>query len=416
MAAGSWFWHRALAPFLLVLFIGSAAWHTWQVSTPGLNDRSGHLKFADFLQFYTYGTLVNAGRSDALYDPSAHAAVASTRVDRRLHFTDFHPNYSPVLAWAMAPLARLPFTTAMATWTAISAALYLLAAGLLMKDRTALRAHVRTAWLAIAAWPTIYAVLRYGQISTVSLLFLTCAALLVSRERRLLGGIVFGLLVFKPTLLVVPILVLCVAAEWPLLAGTLIGAAAETALSVWLVGADGFLKYVGVLEELAGHPALVQLQPSESHSVRGFVLLLVPIDWVAAAAGFVALVLAVGAAGAVWRCLKDSRLQWSALTLAALAGSPHLLTYDLVLLAVPLVMLTDWWLENGCRFSLGPWTGTLMTLYAGAWPGTLLARMYRVQISTIGMVLALWLLVRYSRTFDRRATGADSSSSPIMSS
>jgi hypothetical protein len=412
----SWFWQRGLTPLLVAVFLGSVAWHGWQVCTPGLNDRDGHLKFADFLQFYTYGTLVNEGRYDALYEPSAHAEVARTSVDRRLRFTDFHPNYSPILAWAMAPLARLPFTTAMATWTAVSCALYAVAIALLVDRRTALGTHTRTVWLAMAAWPAIYTVLRYGQISAISLLVLTAAAWLTSRERRLIGGLVLGLLAFKPTLLLVPILALCVAAEWRVLAGALIGAAAETAASMWLVGVAGFLKYVGVLEQLALHPALVQLQPSESHSVRGFVRLLVPIDWIASAAGLAALVGGVLAAGFVWRRVADSRVRWSALTLAALAGSPHLLTYDLVLLAVPLVLLTDWWLESGRRFSLGPWTGTLMTLYAGAWPGTILARMYQVQISTIGMVMGLWLLLRYSRTFDRRATGAGSSSNPIISS
>src|SRR5262249_44073033 len=154
---------------------------------PGLKDRQGRLKFGDFLQFYTYGALVDAGRYDALYDPAAHAEVAKTRVDQRLRFSDFHPNYSPAVAWLMAPLARLPFTTAMATWTVISGVLYVIAAMLLMRRRTALVEHRAAAWLAAAAWPAIYAVLRYGQISTLSLLLLTGAAVLAERRRFLLA-------------------------------------------------------------------------------------------------------------------------------------------------------------------------------------------------------------------------------------
>ena len=59
----------------------------------------------------------------------------------------------------------------------------------------------------------------------------------------------------------------------------------------------------------------------------------------------------------------------------------------------------------------------MILLYIGAWPGTLLARMYHVQPSTIGMALTLWLLTVYLRRPDAATTMATSSSmSPIISS
>jgi len=64
----------------------------------------------------------------------------------------------------------------------------------------------------------------------------------------------------------------------------------------------------------------------------------------------------------------------------------------------------------------GAWLTLLVLLYAGAWPGTLLARIYAVQCSTIGMGLGLWLLAQASRSRSGLATGAPSSMSPIISS
>ncbi len=59
----------------------------------------------------------------------------------------------------------------------------------------------------------------------------------------------------------------------------------------------------------------------------------------------------------------------------------------------------------------------MVFLYIGAWPGTLLARMYHVQPSTIGMALILWLLCVYLRRSDASTAAATSSSmSPIISS
>jgi alpha-1,2-mannosyltransferase len=407
---------RYLRPCLLAALVASVTWNAWDLSRPGLLDRTGRLKCPDFLQFYTYGSLVNAGATQSLYDPAAHAQIARVRVNPELRFDDFHPNYSPVIAWVMAPLAALPFLQAMAVWSAASFLLYAAAMALLARQAPHLRVDAVTFWLAAAAWPALLMVLRYGQISTLSLMLLTAAVWLDSHGRPFLAGCVLGALAYKPTLVVLPVLIFVGSGQWRLLAGVLSGIAAESAVSVWLAGAQAFSKYLHILADLAVHPATVQLHPAESHSIRGFARLLIHVEPAATVAGLLGLI-AVGAAAVyLWAHVKDWRLRWAALTLATLIGSPHLLTYDLVLLAVPLVLLADWWTEQGRSPTLGPWMPTMVILYASAWPGTLLARIYQVQISTIGMVMALWLIVRYSSRADRSATGSGSSSSPRINS
>jgi FkbM family methyltransferase len=384
----------------------------WDLSVPGLLDRTGRLKGPDFLQFYTYGALVDAGEANALYSPEAHAGMARLRVDPAMSLTDFHPNYSPVIAWLMAPLASLPFLEAMAVWTAVSIALYAAAVALLARLTSRLATDSITLALAAAAWPALFVTLRYGQISTLSLLILATAVLLDARRLPFTAGVVLGCLAYKPTLVVIPIAALVLARQWRLLGGVIVGGALETVLGYALAGGPVFSQYVGVLASLAVSPDAVQIYPAESHSIRGFVRLMAPSPPLVAAALITGVAGTVVAAAYVWRREGDVRLRWAALTLATLAGSPHLLTYDLLLLVVPLVLLTDWWIENGPARVLGPWMATLVLLYASAWPGVLLARIYRVQISTIGMVMGLWLLVRHSfrRTDPSDAEGSSSGS------
>jgi hypothetical protein len=94
-----------------------------------------------------------------------------------------------------------------------------------------------------------------------------------------------------------------------------------------------------------------------------------------------------------WRVHDDWRPRWAALIVGALVASPHLLTYDLLLLAGPLVLLADW-LPASRSALRGGWRWGLFALYFGAWPGTFLARLFHLQLSTMGMALVLWLLAK----------------------
>ena len=388
---------RRLRLTALALLATLVVWHTYDLSAPGLTDRSSRLKAPDFLQFYTYGSLVAANRADALYDADAHAAMARRVVSPELTLSEFRPNYSPVIAWLAVPLASLPFGAAMAVFAAVSAAAYCAALVLLWSVTTKIRADAVTTALVAVAWPTLFAVLRYGQISAFSLLVVAAATVAAAHGRTWLAGAALGLLVYKPNLLLGPGLILLAAGQWRLVAGLILGAGSEIALDLALAGPDVMRQYLATLLALARQPELVQFYPAESHSLRGFVRLLVPWSPLVNATGVVALPLAAWIGARIWRTHRDFRPRWAALVLASLVASPHVLTYDLVLLAVPIVMLVDWWLDLGARRPSGVSGWGLTLLYFGAWPGTFIARLYHVQLSTVGMVWLLWLLAQAPR-------------------
>jgi alpha-1,2-mannosyltransferase len=376
----------------LALLVGTLAWHGFDLATGTWTDRAGRLKGADFLQFYTYGVIA-ATDGQQLYEPAAHQAVARTHVNPALSLSEFRPNYPPVVAWLARPLARLPFLTALGWFSVLSLALYLGAVALLAATTVELRHHQPLGMLLAVACPTLFVVLRYGQISALSLLVVTCSVVLAAKRRDLLAGTLLGLLVFKPTLVVVPALAFAVCGKGRLLAGLIVGILLETSVNVALVGIEPMRQYFATLAELVRRPELVQFFPAESHSLRGFVRLLAPVPGAAQLAGWVGVVIAVASVVRVWKIHDDWRPRWSGLVLATLVGSPHLLSYDLLLLAVPIVLLADWLLV-----APGSWARRyripLAMAYFAAWPGTFIARLYLIQPSTIAM---LWLLALLAR-------------------
>lgn len=380
--------HRLRVCFAAYLFTAAVV-HAHDLATPGLIDRSERLKLPDYLQFYTYGSLVLEGARERLYDPGAHADVARRRVHPQMQLFGFRPNYNPAVAFGMVPFAALPFGWSMAAFSLCTIALYATSAWLLVGVLPRLRGDLPTFALAAAAWPVLMTILRHGQFAAVTLLLFTSAVVLHARGRAFVAGLVLGLAVYKPQLLVVPGLVWLVAREWRLLAGLICGAGAELAVSLLLTSPSTMAAYVAVLWDLARHPEVVQINPPESHSIRGLARLLGASSVVASVVGGIALAASAAIAALVW--VRDrSLVAWAVLVLAVVLSSPHLLTYDLVLLGIPLAIAVEWHLVAGAGGRLLPYTAG--ALYLAPLVSPYIARVTRVQASTLAMgVLVAWL-------------------------
>ena len=115
-----------------------------------------------------------------------------------------------------------------------------------------------------AGSPAFFTLIRYAQLSGLSLLLLSLALVALVRDRRFLAGVVIGLMVFKPQLGVVIGLVMILAGEWRVVAGAALAASAELA-AAWLVsGSTVMRQYADVLVTLARDPSLVQIYPGRS--------------------------------------------------------------------------------------------------------------------------------------------------------
>ena len=102
-------------------------WATYAInlSTPGLIDRAGQLKGADFLQFYVMGHLAADQAVEVLYGEAAFASETRRLVPDAVE--TFPAVYPPQVSVLFEPFSHLSYAWAAIVWSLISISLYALA-------------------------------------------------------------------------------------------------------------------------------------------------------------------------------------------------------------------------------------------------------------------------------------------------
>jgi hypothetical protein len=357
--------------------------HTMMV--PGYVDRAGRFKGTDYIYFYVMGSLIAGGRADALYDPGAHLAEGRRRIDPQLNLYAPYSNYGPQVAAAFAPLSRLPFGISLAVFLVLTGLAYAASVRLVWRVIPALRSCGALVGILAAGAPAFFTLIRYAQLSGLSLLLLSLALAAHVRDRRFVAGVFIGLMVFKPQLVVVIALVIILAGEWRMVAGAAVAGSAELA-GAWLVGgSNGMRQYVEVLATLARDPSLVQIYPGEVHSLRGFAHLLIGSPVLLSMVTIVAMVAAVWLGLRAWKSGMPTAGKWGLLVVLTVLASPHLLTYDLVLLTIPLLVFAGWAVAHQDH-PRQPWVARLLLLLYLAPFSSNLVRLVPIQLSVVVMV------------------------------
>src|SRR5437867_7284453 len=95
-------------------------WSIWlmDMSRPGPIDRLGKIKGTDFVHFYVLGSVAYEREWTQLYDIRAQYA-RTMRIVPEPSATVFVPIESPQTALLMAPLAMLPYNSALFVWVSI---------------------------------------------------------------------------------------------------------------------------------------------------------------------------------------------------------------------------------------------------------------------------------------------------------
>jgi alpha-1,2-mannosyltransferase len=368
--------------------------HTMAV--PGLVDRAGRFKGTDHIYFYVMGSLMLDGRTEDLYSPEAHLAEGRRGIDPNLRLYAPHSNYGPQVAWAFVPLARLPYGYSLTVFLLFTAVCYGFSVWLIWRDLPGLAPYGRLVALLAAASPLFLSLFRYAQLSAITLLLLSLALAALRRNRRFLAGIVIGTMVFKPQLGLVLGIALVVAAEWRILAGAAVAGLAQIGLA-WAVSSTFVMRqYVEVLWRLLRDPSLVQIYPTEVHSLRGFLQLLLPDSPFVGLLSLTGTVALVAIAIRVWRSRSDIELRWGTMVLLTVLASPHLLTYDLLLLSIPVLTFAHWAVNHRDDRLHGSVSVCLLLVYLAPFSSNL-ARLWPVQASVVAIGALTCLGVSLSR-------------------
>jgi alpha-1,2-mannosyltransferase len=360
----------------------------------------------DFLQEYVGGWLVLHGDHTRFYDiPYAQElehdpAVTGYRWQSERWFPMIYPPSWYVL---VSPLQLLPIQSAALVWLALMIAAFSGSIGLLARHYPQ---RVVLLWALPAGvffLPTLES-LSSGQKATLLLLILSATFVLLDRGRPLTAGLVFGLIAFKPQLaLVIGVAMLC-KRQWRFVAGSLATALVLVGLC-FVLGVDVCRQYLdlslrlGEYIETAGYPV------ERMHSWYGFVRLLLPhssLELVQVLT-LIMVVLTLGVlVRLLWGPLQFGKSkfaqQFSGLVLATLLLSPHLLTYDLTLLLLPMLLLVLTLTEPDSPLAkrARPFAWLLTLLYVLGGVSAMFAPLVHVQASVLAM-FALLLLLSWSQ-------------------
>lgn len=348
--SAGWITGRRLRAHGTILAICLWSVYGWIIATPGLRDRNGNLKGTDFSHLYTLGSVAlthRAADSAELYDTDAQAKLMANRIPGAAGIA-YIPMYPPQVSIFFAPLAALPYGAALIFWLVISVLVY----GLCCYAFWSACPHLHNAgWtvllLAIAS-PGFFHLIVWGQTSAMALACFTAAFFFLRAEKPFLAGLALGCLMFKPQLGIAAAFIFIYAGAWRVIAGGLLSSAAQLAVPAIYYGAESLRAWVRVMRSVAYNVALLEPRPYQTHNVRIFWTLLLPGRTLPFALYVVSALVILGLTATIWtrRPTLPLGLRYSALLLASILVAPHLIVYDLVILAPVFLLMADWIIER----------------------------------------------------------------------
>jgi hypothetical protein len=229
----------------------------------------------------------------------------------------------------LMPFGALPYVAAWLIWSCLLYGWYALLVWRLVADPR------HRCFLLLA--PGVAVNLFFGQNGVLSLVFMGGGVLLL-KSRPILGGVLLGLMAYKPQLALLAPLVLICGRQWRALAAAAASQIALVGLSVAVMGVD---PWIGFLHKVT-HPAIVLSSSSDWRAVPSIMTFARTIGldgqssmvfhWSIAA-------LAAGAAMWTWWRTKDALTRLGILAAATLLVTPYLRAYDLALAVLSIAVL-----------------------------------------------------------------------------
>jgi hypothetical protein len=356
------------------------------VGFTGSSDRgiAGPLKGADFVQFYTLGHLASTQRVASMYDGALlHEAQVELVPESRREI--YPPVYPPQAAVLFAPVTGISYQRALLVWCLITILGYALIVWSAWKAVADLLPDRLFVIAAAAAFPPFWSLVLHGQVTVILLAAFWAGWLALERRRQWLAGVAFGLLALKPQLGIPLAAVVLACGEWTMLAGAVSSVVAQAA-AVWLVlGTEAFTTFAESIPVTIAYADLLEAKPFLSHSLRA-VTRLVP-NWIGLPvwAALSAVVLGYTSQAPV-------RVRLGVVVLASALVNPHMIIYDLTVLALPILWFGAYLQEPVRRERAGRYWTTVYWLFVLTFMPT--AAAIGVQASVFVMAAVLMLVVR----------------------
>ncbi|MSP37792.1 MAG: DUF2029 domain-containing protein [Deltaproteobacteria bacterium] len=294
------------------------------------------------MQFYS-AALLARDHPEKLYDAAAQRELQkqfSPGARRGVHWPYLHAPFFTIL---LMLLSALSYAGAYWLWAAFTVVLSCLSVLSIVRLDPARLPSLRVDLAVIYAAPVLYWLISTGQTTAVVLFLWALAFVLIKRERLYWAGFVLGFLSYRAQYLMVLLPLLALRKMW---AG-LLGIASSCLLLIvaggWLFSFGSYPAYIEAVAEQSRR--IVTLTQPLSHYITlyGFFRSLLPHLAAIVATLSISLLVIYW----LWRVCRQSvpttsnafDFQWAMLMTATLLLMHHGFVYDLLLLAVPILLL-----------------------------------------------------------------------------
>jgi alpha-1,2-mannosyltransferase len=327
--------------------LGLVVWGLYaiNIATPGLRDRVGQLKGADFLHFYVLGNIARMHDGSMLYDAPRQAVLAQQLIGQDPG-ESYLPVYGPQYSLLFIPFAGLSYVAAAAAWMLASALVYGICCWLVLRVCRQLQDDRVTVFILAAAFPGFFYLVASGQNSALALIGFTAAFFCFRAKRPLLAGMALGLLMYKPQFGLMAAVVFALTLNWRVITGALLTGGGQLALGAWYYGKGAVENYFQSITQVNQNALALEPHVDRMHSLQAFWHLLLPWPRVGS------VLYAVTALGVCvvtvwcWKSRPSLHLRYAIFLLGTVLIDPHLTDYDLVVLMPALLLIGDFILQS----------------------------------------------------------------------
>lgn len=337
----------------------------------------------DFGVYYTAGRMTLSGDINNIYNRPQHHANLEKVLNREV--AGFLPwVYPPTFLLMVIHFAHLPYYYALITWVVLTFALAVFAAYLLIPK------HKEIAFL-ICGFPGIVWNLYWGQNAFLNTALIGLG-LHFMEGNPVLSGFMFGLLTYKPQLAFFPLVLLFLTKNWKVLSWSIVF---SLLLSLFCVGLFGFDIWLSFFDAFFESSSLYlssawkgsrNIQPTLYSSLR---LLGLNGSIAMALHAFVAIAVTFFSVW-VWKKTDRFALRGSILVVGIFLTMPYFLQYDLMVLAIPFMLLYYDCLEYGSYMHEKVLIGFLWLMSLINWP---VAQKYGLQLCPFVLIVILAMLI-----------------------
>jgi hypothetical protein len=362
---------------LVLMIYGLKIWTEYNGQTPDHVPEFGH-----FLALWSYGKVL-AGHpvADLYHQDRLHALQVALGMPPAA----FNPfPYPPTSIPLFRALALLPYGIAYLVWTLGTLALFVWAVA-------ATCSRLAVCLIGVIVAPVTVGCIASGQISFLAAALLT-AGVRLAGSRPILGGVLIGLLAYKPQLAILVPVALAAAGYRRAFAAACVTVAVLASGVTMAYGASVWTDWMAMLPAYASVFDHDQVHASLKPTIMANLQLAgVPLDIAEVIQGLASVAVAI----LVWLCFRrdPGRLAAAALLVGTVLATPHALIYDLPIVAAAMALLIQERMLTRPVFSLGE---IAILIFGFTFPLPVLMKIgqFALPVSAVPLLLLFGLILR----------------------